>query len=565
MKALILAAGFGTRLRPYTDTIPKPLFPIGDGRPIIDITVQALIGAGCDTIVINTHHLHGEIERFLQHRRYPVPVTAHYEPEILGTGGAMKSLAHVWANDPFLVVNGDIVADIDFAALYRFHLTHPHPATLVICDDPEFNTVAVDEKFDIVSFSLSEGGTSTTNLQHVTFTGIQAVDPSVLDFIPENRFYSSIDAYSRMLQCRLKLRAYKPEKFYWKDIGSPERYRQAVLDRTAPAAFKQAFSHFPTAPIRYEPLKGDGSDRAWYRLTSSENSLILADHGLRRPEDINRVSEIDAFIAIGRHLYEKRIPVPKIILSDPFSGLVFVEDLGNTSLQDTILAHRNDNDILNWYKKVITDLVRLCIHGSAGFDPAWTYQSARYNIDLILEKECRYFTDAFLNAYMGLDIHFDDLLPEYTLLAKAALEHAVWGFMHRDMQSRNIMVNAGKCYFIDFQGGRTGPFQYDLASLLIDPYVALEDTVRSHLLKYAFDAISKIVPISCDFFYAGYDACSLTRNLQMLGAFGFLSRQKGKTGFEAYIPQAVATLKSNLENWNPTVPRLTALVNSITV
>jgi len=108
------------------------------------------------------------------------------------------------------------------------------------------------------------------------------------------------------------------------------------------------------------------------------------------------------------------------------------------------------------------------------------------------------------------------------------------------------MVKDRKFYFIDFQGGRPGPIQYDLASLLIDPYVDLPPVVQTRLLAFCADSLSTLMSLDKKMFYRGYRYCSITRNLQILGAFGYLSRVKGKTGFEKYIPTAVKTLKHNL-------------------
>jgi NDP-sugar pyrophosphorylase family protein len=563
MKALILAAGFGTRLKPHTDKIPKSLFPIA-GRPNLDIIIGRLIDAGCDTVFINTHHLHTEIEHYLSCQQYPVPVFARHETRILGTGGAIKNLARHWGNEPFLVINGDVVADIDFSHLYRFHLGHSHPATLVVCHDPEFNTVAVDEHNFIISFTPSGEDSAATDHRTVTFTGIQVVDPVICDYIPENRFSSSIDAFKSMLDQNLKLPTHTPDKFYWKDIGSPDRYRDAVFDRMAPAAFQIAYPGNSTAlPIERERLHGDGSDRTWYRIKTAGQSLIMADHGIHRPQDMDNVSEIDSFVAIGRHLAKKNIPVPEIFLSDGFSGLVFLEDLGEISLQETVQKEKNPDRTLSLYKTVIDHLVNLSTYGGEGFDPLWTYQSAYYDKALILEKECRYFTEAFLNSFLGINVVFFELKEEWERLADATLEHAVMGFMHRDMQSKNIMVKNGQCFFIDFQGGRMGPFQYDLASLLIDPYVDLPDSARSHLLDYAVLKLCHTLPVSAKTVYSGYNCCAVTRNLQILGAFAFLSRQKKKTWFEQYIPAAVRTLRQSLTKPDIPMPRLKAIVETL--
>ncbi|MGD9281894.1 MAG: sugar phosphate nucleotidyltransferase, partial [Desulfobacterales bacterium] len=129
MKALILSAGLGTRLRPYTDHTPKPLFTIC-GRPLLDITISKLIEAGCESIMINTHHLHTQIEAFVAQQTYPIPIETRYEPIILGTGGAIINVKDFWNDHPFMVINADIVTKIDLRAVYDFHCQHRHPVTL---------------------------------------------------------------------------------------------------------------------------------------------------------------------------------------------------------------------------------------------------------------------------------------------------------------------------------------------------------------------------------------------------------------------------------------------------
>jgi len=134
--------------------------------------------------------------------------------------------------------------------------------------------------------------------------------------------------------------------------------------------------------------------------------------------------------------------------------------------------------------------------------------------------------------------------------------------MHRDMQSRNIMFKNNNIYFIDFQGGRIGPLQYDLASLLIDPYVELPHLLQAHLLNYSVKRLATIIRIDRDKFCISYKYCAIIRNLQILGAFGYLSRIKGKTYFEKYIPAALKTLKNNLSQCEDAeFPRLMAIVD----
>ena len=144
MKALILAAGLATRLRPYSENTPKPLFTISN-RPLLDIIISNLIDSNCKAIIVNTHHLHQKIDAYLAEKKYPVPVTTRYEPDILGTGGAIKNVADFWDNTPFMVINSDIVTDIDFKNVYEFHSNHGHPVTLVLHNDPQFITVALNK------------------------------------------------------------------------------------------------------------------------------------------------------------------------------------------------------------------------------------------------------------------------------------------------------------------------------------------------------------------------------------------------------------------------------------
>jgi NDP-sugar pyrophosphorylase family protein/aminoglycoside/choline kinase family phosphotransferase len=573
MKALILAAGLGTRLRPYSENTPKPLFTIAN-RPLLDIIISDLIDSGCKAIIVNTHHLPQKIDAYLTRRKYPIPIMTRHEPHILGTGGAIKNVADFWDNSPFMVINSDIITDIDFKGVYEFHLNHYHPVTLVLHNDPEFNTVALNEDGFVHGFDEGSQDTAASistvkrlkpfkpeEYLRLTFTGIQVLNPELLELIPDNTFFSIIDCYKKLLSQNKKICAYIPKGRYWKDLGTPERYKLAVFDKMAPEAFKQAFPGMSGNNIVRTELYGDGSDRKWYRVNRGNQSLVMADHGIRQDDS---ASETDAFVAIGLHLHTKGIPVPKIYTYDTFSGHVFMEDLGDINLQSFLKNSENQDSVVSHYKLLIRHIGKLSMNGVEGFDPRWTYQTADYNKDLIIEKECRYFVDAFLKGYFGMDIRFQDLEDEFISLADRALKFSINGFMHRDLQSRNIMVKNNRFYFIDFQGGRLGPIQYDLASLLIDPYVNLSRKVQEILLEFGVETLSPLIRIDPDKFLSCYHYCAITRNLQILGAFGFLGRIKKKPYFEKYIPNAIKSLKQNLFNLNTIeLPGLKAVVKKL--
>ena len=560
MKALILAAGLGTRLQPYTDHTPKPLFPVL-GRPLLDMMISHLIDAGCRAIIINTHHLPKQIESFIAQQSYSISIQTRYEPNILGTGGAIKNVADFWNDQPFMVINADIVTTIDLKGVYDFHCQHSHPATLVLADDADFNSVVCDRDGFVTEFQHSSDTKNRSSLAALTFTGIQVLDPEILNFIPAAAPSSSIDAYTRMIAAGKKIKAYLSNKAYWKDIGSPERYKSAVLEATAPKVFKRIFPDLPIGPIDRELLKGDGSDRQWSRLKMGSASMIVVDHGIRKDPGVGAA---DAFVNIGRHLSNRGIPVPQIYDGDPFSGYVFLEDLGNFDLQARVQHTDDFEKIISWYQSVIHLLTDFSRFGAEHFNVSWTYQTPRYSKELILKNECRYFVEAFLNTYLGFEITYDELKKEFEYLSENALQHAFDGLMHRDFQSRNIMVKNDAFYFIDFQGSRLGPIQYDLASLLIDPYVQLPPDIQTQLLHYSIEKLQRDINLNSKNFRRCYRYCRLTRNLQILGAFGYLSRIKAKSQFEQYIPPAVQTLQRNLKKHErKTLPMLNALMDTV--
>jgi aminoglycoside/choline kinase family phosphotransferase len=321
---------------------------------------------------------------------------------------------------------------------------------------------------------------------------------------------------------------------------------------------------FPDTRIRTasrEHLKGDGSDRQWYRLKMGQKSMILVDHGIRTSD---RINETHAFVNIGRYLFDRGLPVPQIYEADTFAGYVLLEDIGNLNLQRVVRQSESSENVIDLYRRVIHLLIKFSTSGADQFDTGWCYQTSRYDRSLILEKECRYFVEAFLNSYLGLQIKYADLKKEFEYLADNALKHSVQGLMHRDFQSRNIMIRKDQIYFIDYQGARMGPIQYDLASLLIDPYVDLPQHIQTHLLAYALEKMQGQMNLVADNFKGCYRFCSLTRNLQILGAFAHLTRVKGKMHFEKYIPAAVRTFEYNLKNQQDgKLPMLMELTDTI--
>lgn len=224
MKAMILAAGTGTRLRPLTALRPKPLFPVCT-VPLLEIIINQLAGAGVQDIMVNSHHLSSQITEFLEHHSCPGIALSHSnEPELLGTGGALKKVDRFWGDQPFLVVNGDILHTVNLAAAYRMHITRDNLATLVLHDYPRFNQVEVDREGTVVGIRQKKVRETKWETSMQAFTGIHIISPRLLDEIPSNRYIDIIDLYLGLAARGMPIRGHQSSNHYWRDIGTPEDY-----------------------------------------------------------------------------------------------------------------------------------------------------------------------------------------------------------------------------------------------------------------------------------------------------------------------------------------------------
>ncbi|MBI5583503.1 MAG: phosphotransferase [Deltaproteobacteria bacterium] len=290
--------------------------------------------------------------------------------------------------------------------------------------------------------------------------------------------------------------------------------------------------------IRVKPLKGDGSDRLVFRVYCGRKALILVHY----PAGMTGCpSENDSFFWIASHLRSKGLPCPVVYDYSGRRGQFLLEDFGDLSLADAIKGQKTPF-ILNKYLEIIKLLITIQVEGREGFRTDWCYDTALFDGDFSWKRESEYFIREFVGGFLGLAVS-ERIRSEMREIAGRIDEEKNHLFLYRDFQSRNIMVRENGYGLIDFQAGRLGPPQYDLASLLIDPYVRLEPVLQEQIRDCYIQLLLDRIKFNRNKFIENYHFIGLQRNLQILGAFSFLSRVKGKHSFEQFIVPAVTNLK----------------------
>ena len=296
--------------------------------------------------------------------------------------------------------------------------------------------------------------------------------------------------------------------------------------------------------LTLEAVAADGSIRRFFRLRFADNSSAI----LIAPGENSAAAKQEAKAAwlIGRHLAACGAPTPRLYAFDEASWALLCEDLGRAQLC-AVAAGLNQHDpsqrqkLIGLYQETIEALLTMQLQAAVGFSPAWCCDTPVYDKDLMLARESGYFLRAFWQDLLGQD-EPAALAGDFSQLADAAALAPATFFLHRDFQSRNIMIHEDRPRFIDYQGGRFGPLGYDLASLLIDPYVGLDQSIRQELLGFYLAELQKRLPVDEEEFHRHFLALAIQRNLQILGAFAFLSQRRGKTFFAAYLQPALASL-----------------------
>ncbi len=302
--------------------------------------------------------------------------------------------------------------------------------------------------------------------------------------------------------------------------------------------------HFHAVPARIQPLQGElgGSGRKIIRLANERTSAIGVLYGVRE--------ENVAFLAFSRHFHKHGLTVPEIYAEDLDHGAYLEEDLGDTVLFDFLSKNRSGANIsapvVEAYRKVVAVLPRFQVEAASDLDYSVSYPCASFDRQSIT-WDLNYFKYYFLRL-AAIPFNEQGLENDFSRLADFLLSAPRDYFLYRDFQSRNVLLRDGLPYFVDYQGGRKGALQYDIASLLFDAKADLPPSLRQDLLDHYLSCLGEFLDLDREAFLHYYYAYVYVRILQALGAYGFRGFYERKTHFLQSVPYALKNLRWLLHN-----------------
>ena len=296
------------------------------------------------------------------------------------------------------------------------------------------------------------------------------------------------------------------------------------------------------APTMVLPLKRTASGRSYFRVAGSGASVI-GTYGADAAEN-------KAFISFSNHFRSKGLPVPEVYAENLEEGIYLQQDLGGQTLYQ-LLPNDEDgfsDEQVHLYKEVLTNLAILQTKGGEGIDYSLCTPRSGFDQQAIL-WDLNYFKYSFLKL-VGETFDEQALEDDFHTLTSFLLQADCNHFMFRDFQARNIMVVDGVPWFIDFQGGRRGALQYDVASLLYQPAAKIPEATRELLLEHYLEVVSDLVTVDRESFHSFFYGYVLVRRLQALGTYGYRGLYERFTNFLPSIPIALDNILWVLEHAN---------------
>ena len=511
-KAVVLAAGHGTRLRPFTCATPKPLMPVW-GETMLSRIVAMLRERGVDDIVVNSHHLHEQIRTWTDEYRKSaqaagdkVRIKVSYEPEILDNGGVLNPLREWIGDNPFYLVNSDIVMENvpDFTPHIPRLMGSSSVLGVALVTDIGPRTIEVEPESKFVTcWKSPDPGVDGT----FTYCGFAVLKPEILKYVKAEGFSSIVEAYEKAMMEGKFIKTVKTDDLLWEDAGTIQRYIDLNCDGD-----DNGFSDIPqlkaVGATNPKFLAARGSERVFFGC--DQGIVVLYDDGHR--------NENGKYVGHARWLKANGIPVPEILADVPSMKVMMMSNAGSErkmTLED--------------YVKVVETLVKFNALGAASQLPDLLPQFD--------DETWEWERDLFAKYCLGVNFHMEmpnAVKAEFERVADI-LEHEPKALVHRDFQSTNVIWKGDSLSFIDFQGMRLGPAAYDLASLVYDPYVHFTEGERRALValyakKCGRDEIAKVLP------YAAVQRLS-----QCLGAYGRLA-SVGQPQFLKHLSPALENL-----------------------
>ena len=510
-KAVVLAAGLGTRLRPLTCKTPKPLMPVW-GEPMLARIVGLLRSWGVEEIVVNCHYLHEQVEAWCAANG----CRASYEPEILGTGGVLNPLRGWIGSDDFYLVNGDIVVENvpDITSHVSRLLSSPDQVGLCLVTEQGPRTIEVEpESGFVTNWKSDDAGYDGT----FTYCGLALLKAEILRYVSPTGFSSIVQAYEKAMMDGKFVKAICPKDLLWTDAGTIASYIDLNRDGD-----DNAFADIPQLKAvgvsSPEFLGARGSDRVFFR--DGERIVILYDDAKR--------GENAKYAGHAKWLKEKGVSVPDVLDDRP-------------DLKTLVMSWAGTERKMSFEEqtKVIETLARFNALGEAAegekleLEPAFDAALFQWERELFAEHCLGSMFKTGLSDAVRREL--EDVAERLAREPKA--------LVHRDFQSTNVLWKNDKLSFIDFQGMRLGPAAYDLASFVYDPYVEFSDERRRALValyaqKSGRTDLFEILPLA-----------AVQRLVQCLGAYGRLA-SVGQPQFLKHVVPALQNLLAAADEAN---------------
>lgn len=554
-QAMILSAGFGMRLRPLTEHIPKSLSPIC-GKALLHVIIENLFSAGARKIIVNLHHKAKKI--IAQTTKYPC-ARLHFvrEQKILGTGGAIFNCRELLIQSDFFVLhNGDIMSDVDLAELIAQHRKNGMTGTLLLTDGTDNKIASIRGKITGIKGFCG----NCENRKLLTYTGIAVFNKNVFDFFPQQlEVFPLINVLNNMIEAGT-LGAFIPSKIYWNDIGSIEKYfcvhEDIILKKIfSPKWLNKKDKIYPALlkkQMKNPRIKGflSSSGNCEIREGARLENCILLDGAIVRKNEfrkneiighnfsVHRDSALILSLDIMQNCDFRKTRISS--LPEQGSNRRFYRIAENRKTQILMICSNDDADFQRFIKigkyldKLALAVPKIFSHsikshsvlmedlGDTTLNRGMENAKNQTTILALLRKTIRFLVEfqniSFKTAEKIIQREFgfeglrweseyfrDNFLAKFAMIKvsefpgiEEEFEHIAENALssprilcHRDFQSQNIMLQTGKVRIVDFQGARLGPLTYDLMSLLRDAYTQISETEIDELKEYYFEILSE--------------------------------------------------------------------------